>query len=66
MQVNIDYIVQQKILNDPENSFSEIINAEELVLQQLNEDVFLRFLRSPEFKEYLSTIKAMKNTIDKL
>jgi len=65
MQLNFDNNFQQKILNATSNAscFEEILNAEILILQQLHDDTFLRFLRTPEFKKHSATKTVIKSTI---
>jgi len=64
MQMNIDFGEQQKVLNYISGNFEAIYNIESVVLQQLNDDAYLRFVQSKEFKEYLSIKSDIKTTID--
>jgi len=64
MQINIDYALRQRILN--EKSITSLIKAQEYIYDILSADSFTRFSISIEFRAYLAARAAIKQNIDKI
>jgi len=66
-QINLDYNFVQKIIIDIEKAhFETIFEAEKIILSQLNEDIFPRFIKSKETQQDIDELTTLKQNIETL